>query len=151
MSSTATSVDQYLEELPLERKAVVEKLRSVILKNLPKGFKEVMGYGMPCYVVPHSVYPAGYHCNPKQPLPFISLASTKSHIALHHLGLYGMPDLFNWFVEAYSKNTTTKPDIGKGCIRFKKPELIPYDLVGELCRRVTVEEWIKHYEQALKK
>ncbi len=126
-------------------------MRQTILKNLPKGFEEGMGYGMLGYVVPHSRYPAGYHCDPKQPLPFVSLASQKNFIALYHMGLYMMPSLLHWFQEEYSKHSKKKLDMGKSCIRFKKADDIPYDLIGELMKKVSPDEWIACYESKLKK
>ncbi|HKZ36872.1 MAG TPA: DUF1801 domain-containing protein, partial [Chryseolinea sp.] len=118
-------------------------------KNLPKGFKEVMSYGMLGYVVPHTLYPNGYHCDPKQPLPFISLASQKSHIALYHMGLYAGKNL-DWFTKEWSKTTDKKLDMGKSCIRFKKPEDVPMELIGELASKITPKEWIVMYEKNLK-
>ncbi len=148
MQSKAKTVEEYLEEVPAERQAAFKKLRSVIKKNLPKGFTEVMGYGMIGYVVPHSKYPKGYHCNPELPLPFMNLASQKNFIAVYHMGLYGNPGLMKWFTAAYAKATSKKPDMGKSCLRFKKPEDIPYDLIGELASKVTPDEWINWYEKA---
>ena len=151
MTSKATTPEEYIAELPEERKQAVTELRNIIIKNLPKGFKEVMSYGMLGYVVPHEIYPAGYHCNPKLPLPFVNLASQKNFIALHHLGIYGSPELLKWFTTEYSKYTTAKLDMGKGCIRFKKPEHIPYKLIGELVKKVSVKDWIATYEKNLKR
>ena len=151
MTSKATTPEQYLRELPAERKEPVTQLRNTILKNLPKGFKEVMGYGMIGYVVPHEIYPAGYHCDPKLPLAFMNIASQKNFIALYHMGIYGSSKLLKWFVEEYPKHTTAKLDMGKSCIRFKKPEHIPYKLIGELVKKVTVKDWIETYEKILKR
>lgn len=151
MQSKATSVDQYLGEVPEERKEALTRLRDVIRKNLPKGFSEEMGYGMAGYVVPHKLYPAGYHCNPKQPLPFLGFASQKNFIALYHMGLYANKELLNWFETEYPKRSKTKLDMGKSCIRFKKPEHIPFDLIGELASKLTPEDWIGIYESVLKK
>lgn len=150
MQSKATTVAAYLKELPAERKEPMAKLRNVILENLPKGFKEVMSYGMIGYVVPHSIYPAGYHCDPKQPLPFLCIASQKSFIALYHMGVYLDQKLLKWFVDEYAKVVPSKLDMGKSCVRFKKPEHIPYKLIGELCSKITVEQWIEKYEKVLK-
>lgn len=147
MQSKANTVIQYLAELPAERQAAVTKLRKVILKNLPNGFKEGMSYGMLGYFVPHSIYPKGYNCNPQLPLPFINLASQKNSITLYHMGIYGDPKLKKWFEEAYAKTVVAKLDMGGSCIRFKKPENIPYDLIGELCSKVTVAQWIATYEK----
>lgn len=151
MKSTASTPDQYVAQLPDDRKAALGRLREDILTNLPPGFEETMSYGMIGYVVPHSLYPAGYHCDPKLPLPFINLASQKQYIALYHMGIYADPDLLKWFLEAYAQKGIGKPDMGKSCIRFKKPENIPFDLIGELCSRVTPQAWIARYESALKK
>ena len=140
-----------MDELPQDRKAPMTELRKTILKNLPKGFSESIGYGMLCYSVPHSIYPAGYHCDPKQPLPFISLASQKNFIALYHMGLYANPELLSWFQKEYARQSPSKLDMGKSCIRFKKPEHIPYELIGELVQKITVKDWIGMYEANLKK
>ncbi|MDQ3550990.1 MAG: DUF1801 domain-containing protein [Bacteroidota bacterium] len=127
------------------------KLRKVIKKNIPAGFKEGMGYGMLCYSVPHSLYPNGYHCDPKQPLPFLSLASQKNNISLYHMGLNASTELLKWFTAAYPEHSTAKLDMGKSCIRFKKTDQIPYDLIGELVSKMPVKEWISLYEKHLKK
>jgi hypothetical protein len=129
----------------------MHKLRSTILENLPEGFEEVMSYGMIGYVVPHEIYPPGYHCDNKLPLPFINIASQKHFIALYHMGIYADPELLDWFTTAYAKLITTKVDMGKSCIRFKKSELIPFDLIGELCEKITVKEWINTYEAVVKR
>lgn len=151
MTSTATSPQEYLESLPAERKAPMNKLREVIKQNLPAGFNEEMGYGMLGYVVPHSLYPAGYHCNPKLPLPFVGIASQKNFIALYHMGIYAKPDLLQWFQDEYPKHSKAKLDMGKSCIRFKKPEQIPYQLIGELMKKMSPEEWISCYETTFRK
>ena len=151
MKSNATSVDQYMQELPVERREAMQKLREVILKNLPKGFVEEMGYGMMGYSVPHSIYPDGYHCDPKQALPFFALASQKNFIALYHMGVYAVPELYDWFVSEYPKHCKSKLDMGKSCIRFKKMEDIPYDLIAELVTKMTVQDWISFYEKNYKK
>ena len=149
MTATATSPESYIASLPDERKAIVQKLRDVVKKNLPKGFEETMQYGMISFVVPHSLYPAGYHCNPIEALPFVSLASQKNYIALYHMGLYGDPFLLNWFTEEYPKHSKARLDMGKSCIRFKKPEQIPYELIGALMKKVTPEKWIESYNKKL--
>jgi len=151
MQSKATTVDEYMEQLPEERKAAMKKLRAIIKKHLPKGFQECMGYGMMGYVVPHSKYPAGYHCNPKDPLPFLALASQKNFIALYHMGIYSDPKLLKWFQEAHAKASTKKLDMGKSCIRYKKPDDIPFELIGELVSKMTPDEWIAMYEKMLKR
>ncbi len=151
MQSTATTADHYIAGLPPERKEAMEKLRKEALKNLPKGFKEVMGNGMMSYVVPHSIYPAGYHCKPTDPLPFVAFANQKNFIAVYHMGIYAEPKLLDWFVAEFPKHTDAKLDIGKSCIRFKKPEKIPFKLMGELLSKMTVQQWIDKYEAVLKK
>jgi uncharacterized protein YdhG (YjbR/CyaY superfamily) len=150
MTSTAKTPEEYITSLPDDRKAAMEKLRSVVTKNLPKGFAESMQYGMLGYGVPHSRYPAGYHCDPKQALPFVGMASQKNFIAVYHMGIYCMPALLEWFTKEYKKHSKTKLDMGKSCIRFKKPEQIPYELIGELMQKVTVDKWIEVYESNLK-
>lgn len=150
MQSKASTVEEYVSELSEERKLAINTIRTVINKNLPKGFKEAMGYGMICWNVPHSIYPAGYHCNPKDPLPFMSLASQKNSINLYHMGMYMKPEMIKWFQEAHAKASPKKLDMGKSCVRYKKPEDIPYDLIGELASKMTVDDWIKCYESALK-
>ncbi|MCO6163556.1 DUF1801 domain-containing protein [Flavobacterium sp. NRK F7] len=151
MTSSAKSPDEYIKEVPEERKQAINKLRAVILKNLPKGFREEMSYGMIGYVVPHELYPSGYHCNPKLPLPFMSFASQKNSINFYHMGIYAKKDLYDWFVAAYPKFSSKKLDIGKSCMRFKKEEDIPYDLIGELVTKMTVADWIATYENAFTK
>lgn len=148
MQSKATTPGQYLKELPTDRKEPMTQLRITILKNLPKGFEERMAYGMIGYVVPHSIYPAGYHCDPKLPLGMMFIASQKNFIALYHMGIYANPELLKWFTTEYPKQTTAKLDMGKGCIRFKKPEFIPYKLMGQLVKKVSVKDYIKAYEKA---
>ena len=151
MQSNATTPEAYMASLPEARKEPMQNLRTIILENLPKGFEETMGYGMLGYVVPHSIYPNGYHCDPKLPLPFISLASQKNHIGFYHMGIYSDPSLLDWFVKEYPKHVTTKLDMGKSCIRFKNPKHIPYKLIGELVSKMQVEDWISRYEAALAK
>jgi uncharacterized protein YdhG (YjbR/CyaY superfamily) len=151
MQYKADSPDDYMKQIPEERQAVMKKLRATIKKNLPKGFEETMSYGMIGYVVPHKLYPAGYHCDPKLPLPFMSIASQKNFVAVYHMGLYADKKLMQWFVDEYPKHVTTKLDMGKSCIRFKKPELIPMELIGELCKKMTVAEWVALYERSFKR
>ena len=136
---------------PDDRKEFFQKLRDTILANLPEGFQEEMNYGMIGYVVPHSIYPDGYHISPNLPLPFVNIASQKNHIALYHMGMYANPKILNWFVKEYPKQSTSKLDMGNSCIRFKKPEEIPFDLIGQLMRRMSVEEWVKVYEEKMKR
>lgn len=140
------AVDEYIQSLPDDRKQIISDMRKVILKNLPKGFEETMQYGMISYVVPHKIYPSGYHCNPKDALPFIGLASQKNHIALYHMAVY-QGALHDWFLGAWKKATDKKIDMGKSCIRFKKAGDVPLKLIGELSAKVTPEEWIDIYEK----
>ena len=149
MQSLANNVNSYINELPKERVEYINKLRETITKNIPKGFEETMSYGMISYVVPHSLYPAGYHCDPKLPLPFVSVASQKNFIALYHMGIYANPELLNWFVTEYPKHSKSKLDMGKSCIRLKKMDDIPYQLIGELMQKITVNDWINLFEIAL--
>lgn len=149
MTSGASTVNEYLSELPEERQKAIDKLRKVVKKNLPKGFQETMNYGMIGYVVPHKIFPAGYHCDPKQPLPFMNIASQKNFIAIYHMGLYSIPSLLKWFTDAYAKAGVGKLDMGKSCIRFKKPENIPYELIGELASKLSVADWIEFYQANL--
>lgn len=151
MQSKALTVNDYLDEIPEERKDGFNKLRNVILKNIPEGFQEGMGYGMLGYAVPHALYPAGYHCNPKDPLPFAGLASQKNFIAFYHMGIYANPEILNWFTSEFPKHSKKKLDMGKSCIRFKKPEDIPFELIGELMQKITVADWISTYETQFKK
>lgn len=141
-----TSAAAYLASLPDDRREAMIALRNTILTHLPRGFVEAMSYGMIGYVVPHDIYPAGYHCDPAQPLPFLSIASQKSHIALYHMGLYADPDLLAWFEAEWAARDLGKLDMGKSCIRFKKPERIPLDLIGDLVERMSAERWIAVYE-----
>ncbi len=149
MQSSAKSPEEYLDSLPDHRKPVMEKLRNTIIQILPKGFQESMGYGMLGWSVPHAMYPKGYHCDPKIPLPFLSIASQKNFIAVYHMGIYSDPDLLNWFTSEYPKYVKTKLDMGKSCIRFKKPDQIPFELIGELVQKMTPADWILKYEEAL--
>ena len=126
------------------------ELRTVIVENLPKGFEECIGYGMIGYVVPHSIYPAGYHCTPKLPLPFINIVMRKDIITLYHMGLYSDEKLLDWFKDEYSQLTSLKLDMGKSCVRFKKSSDIPFALIGALMQKVSVEDWVLIYEEKLK-
>ena len=151
MTSTAATVQHYIQELPEDKKEGIEKLRAVILKNLPQGFEEGMSYGMIGYYVPHSIYPAGYHCSPQLPLPFMSVAAQKNSLNFYHMGIYANPELYNWFVAEFPKHSSKKLDMGKSCIRFKKATDIPFELLGELVRKVSVSDWIATYESVFKK
>jgi len=151
MASTAKTPQEYLDQLPEDRKKAMTQLRKTILKHLPEGFTETLSYGMLGYVVPLETYPNGYQCNPIVPLPFLSLASQKNYIALYHSGLYANKELYDWFVKEYPKHVTHKLDMGKSCVRFKKTEQIPYPLIAELLTKMTPQEWIKTYESVVKK
>lgn len=151
MQYKANTPDEYLVQLPDDRKRVVGKLRTTILENLPKGFEERISYGMLGYVVPHSKYPAGYHCDPKLPLPFLGLASQKHFVAVYHSGIYADPKLYDWFVKQFPKHSKRKLDMGKSCIRFKNMENIPYQLIGELATKMSPQQWIDLYEKNLAK
>lgn len=147
MQSKSLTVKDYLKELPTDRAPYFIKLRDTILNNIPKGFEEIMCYGMVSYVIPHSIFPAGYHCDPKLPLQFTAIASQKNFIAIYHMGIYGSPKLHDWFVSEYPKYCKTKLDMGKSCIRFKKMEDIPYKLIAELMTKITVKDWINLYQE----
>jgi uncharacterized protein YdhG (YjbR/CyaY superfamily) len=150
MKYDAKTVEEYFEQIPDERKLAMNKLWETIRDNIPKGFAEDLNYGLPGFVVPHSVYPDGYHCDPKQPLPFINIASQKNFVALYHMGVYAIPDLLKWFTDNYPKHSKTKLDMGKSCVRFKKIDQIPYKLIGELVSKITVNDWIGYYESTVK-
>lgn len=151
MQSNAATVEAYLQEIPAEIQVYFKQLRDVLLANLPAGFVEQMGHGMIAYVVPHELYPAGYHCNPSAPLPFANIASQKNFIGLYHMGIYSDPKILDWFVNEYPKHCKLKLDMGKSCIRFKKAEQIPYDLIAELMQKMSVDEWIRLYEANTKR
>ncbi len=151
MQSKATTADEYISQLPDDRKEAITQLRNEINSNIPEGFKEVMSYGMIGWVVPHSIYPDGYHCDPKLPLPFINIASQKNHIAVYHMGVYSDKNLMDWFTSEYANQSKVKLDMGKSCIRFKKPQNITYELIGELAEKMTVQQWIDTYESLYKK
>lgn len=151
MQIKANSPEEYLTHIPSERLPYFTKLREVILTNLPKGFEEQMSYGMIGYVVPKTIYSNGYHCNPKLPLPFVNIASQKNYIALYHMGLYANEKLLNWFKNEFNNHCKYKLDMGKSCIRFKKPEAIPFELIGELMAKINPQEWINIYEKSIKK
>jgi len=151
MQYQAASPNDYVAQLPEEHKQAIESLRKIFKENLPEGFVETINYGMIGYVVPHSLYPAGYHCDPTQPLPFLALASQKNFIAVYSNSLYASKELLAWFVAEFPKHSHTKLDMGKSCIRFKKANGIPYQLLGQLAAKMTVAQWIELYEQQLKK
>ncbi len=151
MQYKADSPKDYIAQLPEERQEVISKIRMTILENLPKGFEEQISYGMLGYVVPHTIYPNGYHCDPKLPLPFMNLASQKNFVALYHSGLYADSKLYDWFVSEYTEQCKYKLDMGKSCIRFKKMDDIPYKLIAELCTKMTTDDWITLYEKNIQK
>lgn len=151
MQYKANSPEEYISQVPKERQEVLKKLKKTINQNLPKGFEEGMQYGMISYYVPHSKYPNGYHCNPKEPLPFLSFASQKNSVNIYHSGIYTNKNILEWFVSEYPKHCKRKLDMGKSCIRFKKIDEIPFDLIAELCTKISVDEWIKTYETNIKK
>jgi uncharacterized protein YdhG (YjbR/CyaY superfamily) len=148
MQNDAKSVDDYIAGLPEERRGVINDLRATINKSIPKGFVETMSYGMIGWVVPHSIYPKGYHCDPKLPLPFLSIASQKNFVAVYHMGVYADAKLMDWFTTAWPEHSSKKLDMGKSCIRFKKPEDVPMKLVGQLAKKMTPKQWIEMYESA---
>jgi uncharacterized protein YdhG (YjbR/CyaY superfamily) len=150
MQSKAKTVPEYIDSLPPERKQIISVIRKIILKNLPKGFQEEMNYGMIGYVVPHKLYAAGYHCDPTFPLPFLNVASQKNFIAVYHMGIYAQPKLLEWFQDEWRVHSKKKLDMGKSCIRFKKPEDVPLDLIGELASKLTPKQWIDIYEEQIK-
>ncbi len=151
MKIIANTPEEYISQLPDDRKEAIIKLRELINSNIPEGFEEQMNYGMIGWVIPHSLYPNGYHTDPKQPLPFINIASQKNHIAVYHSGVYSDKKLNDWFINEFTKFSKLKLDMGKSCIRFKKPEHITYDLIGELSGKLTAKEWVDMYEKSYKK
>ena len=151
MQIAATTPDEYLELIPDDRKPAMNRLRQTILANLPKGFEETMSYGMIGYVVPKTIYPAGYHCDPKLPLPFLAIASQKQFVAFYHMAIYADKQLHDWFTAEYPKHSKLKLDMGKSCIRFKKPAEIPFDLIAGLVQKISVDKWIEMYETVIKK
>lgn len=151
MKATGKTVEEILSSLPEDRTVAFNKLHDVIVKNLPKGFEPGISYGGLGYVVPHALYPAGYHCKPSEPLPFAGIASQKQSINFYHMGIYADPKLLDWFVKEYPKHSKQKLDMGKSCMRFKKLEEIPYELIGELMKKISVDDWINTYETNYKK
>ena len=148
MQSKARTVKEYLAGLPDDRREAIKAIRAVVLKNLPRGYKEGMQYSMIGYFVPHSVYPAGYHCDPRQPLPFAGLASQKNHMAIYLMCIYGDPEHATWFRAAWSK-TGKKLDMGKSCVRFKKIDDVPLQVIGQAIKRVPVKKFIAYYEKTI--
>jgi uncharacterized protein YdhG (YjbR/CyaY superfamily) len=150
MIQSNPNVDAYFHQVSDVYQPAMLKIRTLIQNNLPEGFQETINYNMPSYVVPHEIYPSGYHCDTKLPLPFISIAAQKNFIALYHMGIYADQDLLNWFTEEYPKYSKSKLDMGKSCIRFKKPEQIPFDLLAQLFAKMNVQNWIHLYENNVK-
>lgn len=150
MKANGKTVEEILINVPAERAEPFNKLHDVIVKNLPKGFEPAISYGGLGYVIPHKLYPAGYHCKPSEPLPFAGIASQKDSINFYHMGIYAEPKLLKWFVTEYPKHSKQKLDMGKSCIRFKKMDEIPYKLIGELMKKISVKDWIEKYESAYK-
>ena len=151
MQYQANSPEDYINQLSEDRKEPINKLREIIKKNLSNEFEETISYGMLGYVVPHSIYPDGYHCTPELPLPFMSFASQKNSINVYHMGVYAKKELYDWFVGEYPKHCKRKLDMGKSCIRFKYMDDIPFELIGELASKMTIKEWISFYEKNIKK
>jgi hypothetical protein len=150
MQYKASSPSDYISQLPEDRQGPMSKLRKIINDNIPKGFEETMNYGMIGYVVPHSIYPDGYHCSPELPLPFMNIASQKNFVAVYHMGVYADKSLLDWFTSEYQKHCKYKINMGKSCIRFKRMDDIPFDLIGELASKMTTEQWINMYEENIK-
>ena len=150
MKANGKTVKEILINVPADRAEAFNKLHDVIVKNLPKGFEAGISYGGLGYVIPHTLYPAGYHCKPSEPLPFAGLASQKDSINFYHMGIYADPELMEWFVTEYPKHTKQKLDMGKSCVRFKKMDDIPYKLIGELMKKMSAKEWIAKYEALYK-
>ena len=150
MQFKSKTILEYISQLTEDRKKPISKLRNIITQNIDRGFSEEINYGMIGWVVPHSLYPEGYHCDPKLPLPFMSIASQKHFIAVYHMGVYANPKLLEWFISEYPKHCSTKLDMGKSCIRLKKIENIPYNLIGELVAKMSANDWITLYESNVK-
>ena len=151
MKPAGNTVEALLTNLPEDRIEPFNTLHETIVRHLPKGFEPAMSYGMLGYVVPHSIYPAGYHCKPSEPLPFASIASQKGSINFYHMGICAIPEILEWFVQEYPKHSKQKLDMGKSCIRFKKMDDIPYALIGQLMKKISVKQWIDTYEKLYKK
>jgi uncharacterized protein YdhG (YjbR/CyaY superfamily) len=149
MQSGAKTVEEYLAEIPADRRESFCELRQLVVENIPSGFEEIMSYGMIGYVVPHSLYPKGYHCNTSLPLPFINLASQKHFIGFYHMGIYAMPELLDWFVSEYPSHSKRRLDMGKSCIRFKDFNNLPLELIAQLVAKVSVEGWIAQYQSSI--
>ena len=148
MKIKANNILEYKKNVPEDKKDVFDKLMKTVRENIPKGFSEELSYGIPAWVVPHSLYPKGYHCSPELPLPFVSIASQKNFIALYHMGIYATPELLDWFMKEYPKHSKRKLDMGKSCIRFRKMDDIPFELIGDLMKKMNPKEWMEKYESA---
>jgi hypothetical protein len=146
VKSVAKDLEEYMEKIADNHKFSVNKLREIVKQNIPAGFEEMLNYGMIGFVVPHNLYPKGYHCDSNLPLPFINIASQKNFVAFYHMGIYAIPELYSWFINEYSKLDLKTLDMGKSCIRFKNPDDIPFKLIGELVSKISVEKWISIYE-----
>lgn len=142
-------IQKYIEKIDEPRKEAYLKLLEILKENLPEGFKFQFGYGMPGWDVPFETYPQGYHTDPSHELPFLALGIQKGHIGLYHLGIYADPKLLEWFQEEYKKQVPTKLNMGKSCIRFTNVKNIPYDLIAELAKKMSVDDYIKLYETNL--
>ena len=157
MQSTATTVQAYLDALPAERRVIIDAVHNVIRANLDPAYAEVMQYGMMSWVIPHSVHPPGYHCNPKEPVPFAALASQKNYVSLYLMGLYvGCKETeeteeLAWFQNAWAASGKKKLDMGKACVRFKKLDDTPLDVIGEAIRRMPAQRYLSTYTQTLGK
>jgi len=150
MKADGNTVKEILNNVPPDRLVAFNKLHETIVKSLPKGFEAGISYGGLGYVVPHKLYPAGYHCKPTEPLPFASIASQKNTINFYHMGIYADPKLLDWFVSEYPKHSKAKLDMGKSCIRFKKFDEIPFALIAQLMKKISVKDWINQYETLYK-
>ncbi|MFG0274169.1 MAG: DUF1801 domain-containing protein [Phycisphaerales bacterium] len=148
MQSKAATVEAYLDSLPPDRREVIERVRAVINDNLPAGYAEGMQYGMIGWFVPHGVYPKGYHCDPKQPLPFVSLASQKNHMAVYLCTVYMTPEEQAWFERAW-KAAGKRLDMGKSCVRFKSLDGVALEVLGEAVARWPAPKFVAAYEGAL--
>ena len=150
MKADGNTVKEILNNVPPDRLVAFNKLHETIVKSLPKGFEAGISYGGLGYVVPHTIYPAGYHCKPSEPLPFAAIASQKNTINFYHMGIYADPKLLDWFVSEYPKHSKAKLDMGKSCIRFKKFDEIPFALIAQLMKKISVKDWINQYETLYK-
>ncbi len=150
MTITAKNVAEYIEQIPDNQKELFLSILNIIRKNIPQGFEECINYKMPSWVVPHSLYGSGYHCDPKLPLPFLAVGIQKNSVNLYHMGIYADTELYNWFINEYDNLDLKKLDIGKSCMRFKKIEEFPKNLVGDLIQKTNPTDWINIYEKAFK-